>query len=383
MSLVTIKKGRYSIGKNKFKSIQNIVIRAIDPTIQSNHYGNYVVVDGTNVRGLPKRNFKIFVDDHQDIESAGEGTQESESSIPESEFLKVPQAPQPQLEASTLHGDDDEAIKARIAERFEILDSLARAASYGEITGLVVSGPPGVGKSHGVEYAMQATITSSLLGWDPLDPNQARRTAYDPKTGQQVYVPSCKMVSGYVSPVGLYELLYAHSEPQEVLVFDDCDSVLFDDVSLNLLKTALNTTGARKLTWASQGISRMDAPASFEFKGSIIFISNIKFDKPKVRSSTLAEHLSAIMSRVYYLDLTMDTMRDKYLRIEQVCKDNGILAAAGLDEEQVDAVMVFFEKNIEKFREVSIRTVQKIGNLCKLYPDTWQRIAAITTHKSV
>ena len=58
-------------------------------------------------------------------------------------------------------------------------------------------------------------------------------------------------------------------------------------------------------------------PNSFEFNGGVVFITNIKFDN--VKSKKLQDHLQALQSRCHYLDLTIDSMRDRMLRIRQIC----------------------------------------------------------------
>ena len=47
-------------------------------------------------------------------------------------------------------------------------------------------------------------------------------------------------------PIGLYCKLYNFSNADNVLVFDDCDSVLLDDLSLNILKAALDSKELEK-----------------------------------------------------------------------------------------------------------------------------------------
>ena len=43
----------------------------------------------------------------------------------------------------------------RIAQRFEILQQMTRATIAGDVRAMIVVGPPGVGKSYGVEYELE------------------------------------------------------------------------------------------------------------------------------------------------------------------------------------------------------------------------------------
>ena len=54
---------------------------------------------------------------------------------------------------TTVTETDEEAMN-RIATRFEILDEMAAACIKGDIRAMIVSGPPGVGKSFGVEQQL-------------------------------------------------------------------------------------------------------------------------------------------------------------------------------------------------------------------------------------
>ena len=61
--------------------------------------------------------------------------------------------------------ETEEQAMARIRERFEILTDMTKAATAGDIRAMIVSGPPGVGKSFGVELEIdKATMFDKLAG---------------------------------------------------------------------------------------------------------------------------------------------------------------------------------------------------------------------------
>jgi len=165
-------------------------------------------------------------------------------------------------------------------------------------------------------------------------------------------------------------------------VFDDCDSILLDDVALNLLKGALDSGKKRKISWLSESSSlrREGIPDSFEFKGSVIFITNLKFETMK--SQKLRDHLDALQSRCHYLDLTLDTMRDKILRIKQIAKDGVLFKDYEFETETQDAIFEFMEKNQTRLREMSLRMALKIADLRKLSEGNWKRLAETTCMKA-
>ena len=117
-------------------------------------------------------------------------------------------------------------------------------------------------------------------------------------------------------------------------------------------------------------------PDSFEFKGGAIFITNIKFDH--VKSKKLRDHLEALESRCHYLDLTIDTEREKVLRIRQVVTECGMLDHYELSDAQKTDVVNFVTDNTARLRELSLRTVLKIADLAASFPDKWRAVADMT-----
>jgi hypothetical protein len=257
--------------------------------------------------------------------------------------------------------ETEEQAMTRIRERFEILTEMTKAATAGDIRAMIVSGPPGVGKSFGVE----AEIDKACM--------------FDKIAGKRL---RAEVVKGSATPIGLYQTLYKYSDTNCVLVFDDCDSILLDDVALNLLKGALDSGKKRKISWLSESstLRREGIPDSFEFRGSVIFITNLKFDQMK--SQKLRDHLDALQSRCHYLDLTLDTMRDKILRIKQIAKDGVLFQDYEFSDMQQDDIIEFMDKNQARLREMSLRMALKIADLVKSFPAKWRLMAETTCMKS-
>jgi predicted AAA+ superfamily ATPase len=266
------------------------------------------------------------------------------------------------VETISVHNETNDEVMDRIAERFSILDEMTEATCDGIVRGMVVSGPPGIGKTYGVEQILEKDSLFDVMADNPL-----RHT----------------FVKGTMSPIGLYAMLYKYSDSKNIVVLDDCDSILFDENALNILKAALDSGKKRYISWNSDShfLRREGVPDRFEFKGSVIFITNLKFDN--VRSNKIKDHLEAIMSRCHYLDLTMDSTREKILRIRQIARDGGLFAQKGLTKEQERSVVDFLEENQAKMREISLRMAQKLADLCKMSPDRWQRLAETTCMKRV
>jgi hypothetical protein len=261
---------------------------------------------------------------------------------------------------ATLDGMDkeshetDEQIYQKITDRFEVLQFLVKSALEGDVRALIVSGPPGLGKSF--------TVENELERWDPQENNY-------------------EIVKGYVRATGLYKKLYRYRSKGQVLVFDDADSIFYEDSSLNFLKGALDTSDRRKISYLSEGElvdedTQERIPRSFFFDGTVIFITNYDFDKMIEQGSKLAPHLQALSSRSHYIDLMMKTRKDYIVRIKQVVLE-GLLDGYGLSEEQIDSIVNFIETNQKTIRELSLRMPIKLAQIMRLHTD-WERIARST-----
>ena len=259
--------------------------------------------------------------------------------------------------------ETDEEIIARLRERFEILDDMTRAVKKGDVRAMIVSGAPGVGKSFGVE---------KVLGKHDLMANIANNEK----------LKKYEIVKGAMSAIGLYSKLYEYSAERNILVFDDCDSVLLDDLSLNILKAALDTSKKRTIHWNTDSrlLRSEGVPNSFEFKGGAIFITNINFQN--IKSKKLQDHLAALESRCHYIDLTIHTEREKMLRIRQIVGD-GMLQDYEFEPQQQAQLIEFIDANKRRLRELSLRTVLKCADLMRTFPtaDKWQRVAQISLMK--
>lgn len=251
--------------------------------------------------------------------------------------------------------ESDDQIMERLRERFQILEDMTQASVDGIVRGMVVTGPPGVGKSYGVENVID------------------KNSLFDKMAGNRLRF---SIEKGAASAIGLYKLLYNYSDKNNVLVLDDCDSVLYDETSLNLLKAALDSGQKRRLSWNTDSamLRREGIPDTFEFKGSVIFITNLKFDKVRGK---IKDHLDAIMSRCHYLDLTMDTTREKLLRIKQIVGD-GMLNSYGFQNGEDKEVVEWIIENQNRLREVSLRMVCKVADLRKAMDSRWKIMAECT-----
>ena len=331
MTNIRINEGTYKI-RGKDVDLSGMVFPMVDE-FKVGASGGYVTVDGAAVNGFPDRNIKIKVSAASDYEVVGEGV------------------------ATTVREESDQEIMDRMRDRFDMLEDMTKATKKGDVRAMIVSGPPGVGKSHGVEKVLgKHDLLADIAGDEKLR--------------------KYEVVKGAMSAIGLYVKLYKYADKDNVIVFDDCDSIFSDELSLNILKAALDSKKNRRIHWNTDSFKLRNegVPDSFTFKGSAIFITNLKFDKAKGK---IREHLMALESRCHYVDLTIDTEREKMLRIKQIVAD-GMLDEYKMSDEVKDDIVDFIDINKKRLRELSLRTVLKVADLAVAFPSKWEAMAENT-----
>ena len=213
-----------------------------------------------------------------------------------------------------------------INQRFGFLEKFTNMVLDGETVSAIVTGEGGLGKSHTIMGALEKR------GWIE---------------GTQYVV-----VKGYATPKALYGTLWEHRD--KTIIFDDCDSVLKDAVSLNLLKGALDSYDKRTISWLQKGFIDDKLPNSFEFQGNIIFISNMSSDKLD----------QAVKSRSITIDLSM-TLKDKIERMNYILPS--VMPSYPMDMKQ--AALDFMAQHADIAKEFNMRTLQKIIKITHAYGD--------------
>ena len=361
---ITFTEGWYNI-KGQPTNVGGLTFKLVEDYKVSKSGEGYVTVEGGGQPGFPDRSIRIRCR-QGDYAVAG-----SPKPIPQGVSMltalktksakgaEVTDFTQIKVPDTAVQHETDEEIIERTRLRFEILKDMTKAVKNGDVRAMIVTGPPGVGKSFGVEEVLAKDDLFDMMG--------QRKPKYE-------------VVKGAMSAIGLYTKLYKYSDAKNILVFDDCDSILLDDIALNILKAALDSSKKRTISWNTDSrlLRSEGVPDRFEFKGGAIFITNLKFEN--VRSKKLQEHLAALESRCHYIDLRMDTDREKVLRIKQIVKD-GMLDSYELEDIAKDEVVSFIDDNRSTMRELSLRTVLKVADLRKSFPNNWQNMAKVTVMK--
>ena len=238
-----------------------------------------------------------------------------------------------------------------INERFGFVTDMVTMLANGAQASVVVTGPGGLGKSYTVSKALDANGFKDISTLEALEIGARINTS-----------KSYRVIKGYSTPKGLYRLLYENKDG--VLVFDDCDSVLKDPVSLNLLKGALDSYSRRIISWRAD-IRDEDLPTSFEFKGRVVFISNLG-------SSQIDQ---AIITRSMAVDLSMTTQQ-KIERMRHIMESGEFMPEAN-KQHKVDAITLVDELQ-DRVKELSLRTLIQVTKIRANAGNNWRNLAEYT-----
>lgn len=254
--------------------------------------------------------------------------------------------------------ETDAEIMERLDERFDTIDMLANASCLGKIRSLIISGPAGLGKSYTVEKAVEA---------------------YDPDGMRSI------IAKGFVKATGLYLLLHEYRHEGNVIVLDDADSIFRDEDALNILKGALDTSRQRIISWRSE-TKMTDADGepidrTFEFKGTVIFLTNVDFDEQIAKGSRMSPHFEALISRSHYVECDMHSTRDYVIRIQQVCDRGMLVDQKGLSRAQSTNVVDFIKEHKDRLRELTLRMALKLADLYKMDAGRFEQLARVACFK--
>jgi Cdc6-like AAA superfamily ATPase len=221
-----------------------------------------------------------------------------------------------------------------MANAFVVMEDFVRVVARGLANGLLVVGPGGTGKTWTVKEALDK----------------------EGKKEDEDYI----RIPGYSTPLGLYNTLYQNQS--KIIVFDDCDSVFYDVIGLNILKSVLDTIPKRMVSWKSAS-TKVEVP-EFQFTGQIIFISNMDPNK------STNVNFQAVLTRVLTL-VVGGTKEDILQRILQMLPEIG----RSLTPEQQEEVKLFIMENYKRFNDLSLRLLVNLVALIRYNRNTWKTLA--------
>ena len=231
-----------------------------------------------------------------------------------------------------------------INQRFGFVTDMVNMVAQGDQASVIICGPGGLGKSHTVMTALKERGFADIT----LSEDEASNSK-----------KSYTVVKGYSTAKGLYRALFENRDG--VLVFDDCDSVLKDPVSVSLLKSALDSYSRRIITWRAD-FKDDELPNSFLFKGRVVFISNM--------SSQAMDQ--AIITRSLCVDLSMTT-EQKVERMQHLIGNDDFMPEYDVRHKQ--EAMQLIATVQDKVKELSLRTLIQCTKIRKANTRNWAELA--------
>jgi hypothetical protein len=235
------------------------------------------------------------------------------------------------------------AEKYKVCERFEFMADLIDMVIADVSPSAIVTGPAGVGKTFEVEQGVSRCGVPQ----------------------EQVTV-----IKGYTTPLGLYRCL--HDNRNGLIIFDDCDSAFQDQIARNLLKAALDSVERRIICWNSSKLPDEFEP-TFEFKGRILFVSNIpinRFDP-------------TLISRSMIIDLQM-SREEIVSHIEKIAPAVKIHLNKDVElkpsKTEIKEVVSFLKDSADSISDLNIRTYIKVMKIRRHKADgNWKGMAEYMT----
>jgi hypothetical protein len=233
-----------------------------------------------------------------------------------------------------------------INQRFGFVTDMVNMVAQGDQASVIICGPGGLGKSHTVMTALKERGFADITLVDEDEEVSNAKKAYT-------------VIKGYSTAKGLYRALYENKDG--VLVFDDCDSVLKDPVSVSLLKSALDSYSRRIITWRAD-FKDDELPNSFLFKGRVVFISNM--------SSQAMDQ--AIITRSLCVDLSMTT-EQKVERMQHLIGNADFMPEYEVRHKQ--EAMQLIASVQAQVKELSLRTLIQCTKIRKSNSRNWAELA--------
>ena len=237
---------------------------------------------------------------------------------------------------------NDEALNrefARLDGKLNTVEGICKDIAQGKTGGLVLSGPPGVGKTY--------SVMSFLAKYKK------------PKSHHYIF-------KGKITPFNIYPTLYRYRDAGDVVVFDDAD--INDLDAINLLKAAGDTTsGPRLVSYESTSIDKLGIDRNFMFNGGIIILTNKAFEDEK----RMRHHYDALADRLHNVRLANFNNVDAMMMIYYMTIKRDVLKPYNFTAAQIADILCYIRENKNWLKCMSLRTLKKIADEVKKRPNNW------------
>jgi hypothetical protein len=251
-------------------------------------------------------------------------------------------------------------IVKRVINRFQAIQNIAEVFVTGQSAqrGLLISGDAGTGKSY---YVQQAFITTGTT----------KRVDYQK--------------SKTFTPPALYAKLWENRMPGDVIVFDDCSLESMTGEGFrkwtSWVKGGLELSKDKKMIGyeaASKNalFEELGVESEMDFQGSIIWITNTRFDK---LAKKFGDHWDAVKGRFIPVEVFL-TKEEKFMYTNYLIEEVDMLGKnceakeGGYSEEIISNTLEYLSDYYEDFKEITPRIAIKVADTMEMYPNMWKTI---------
>lgn len=304
---------------------------------------------------------------------------------------------------------NEQEILDEILDKFAELEEAVEDVMDGILNPLIVKGPPGVGKSKGIEIASKQfgvkstdLISSTFTPWTKQEREDMGIGAYPWRCDYEEKINGALMRG---ADYGLWQLvtdLYANRE-DGVLCMDDNDEILRDPTVMALLQKATEQEKTNVIAYgkaaSTQELQLRGVPARFETRCPVIILSNIDFHKHitharykesqsgKPVPGYIARWEALMESRGKYIDLAMNSPQRVRIYCEHLVKTTKMLENSewlesrfgrALTAKQADQVIKWVRHNQPNLKtRLDLRTYNKVAAKLLRRQKNWQESARI------
>ena len=210
---------------------------------------------------------------------------------------------------------DKQLLQVALDAEQEMLEKV-EAVGKGWSAGLIISGPPGTGKSHTVKSLLTSMPglehTADVHTEQDLDKDSSTYKQWD-ETGRTV-LPGPLVRKSKYAPWSLIRDTWRNRNPGNILVIDDNDIALMDLNFCSILMAATEQEARREIDYNARKIVELECegvPDKFEYDGGIIMLTNYNMMNPPKEGSKgfkkYHERWRAMVSRLAgsYVDMNL------------------------------------------------------------------------------
>lgn len=274
-----------------------------------------------------------------------------------SEILQHPRVSE--ILKSTIFKPELKIMLDEVSKNSNDLQLFLNSVLRGTHRAVIVSGPPGIGKTHATTAALELAGLKNNVNYT--------------------------ICRGQTTALCLYQKLYMFRNQGQFVIIEDCDGLLGNDIALNILKGATdpkfnniswNTSRAGQLTHQTGPNSWQAIPTEFQFNGSVIIITNVSFDH--LRKGKIADHWNALKDRCVPWMIPSGDIMYQYARIFYMVTKGNLLNIddkTQLTPAQEQDLLEFLFSKLPSANRFSLRTAQTIAREMKSNPIGWKQLA--------